>query len=108
MQFEIEAKDGESIKEISFSTYQTYMMSLLNVADNPPILFYRKEETGVKISFGYQQFIIVCFVSYQEIVDMYQDQNMNVADVTLSDKTDHPFLIKFYADYLFKRGIPER
>ena len=32
---------------------------------------------------------------------------MNVADVTLSDKEEHPVLIKFFSDYLFNRGILE-
>ncbi len=97
------------IKEISFKDYEKYFMEGLRNPDQPfHILFYKKLPDGIRISFSWDNFIITTFVSYSQIVEIYKNQNLNVADVVLSNKEDHPILLKFYSDYLFNRGIPEK
>jgi hypothetical protein len=96
------------VKRISFADYQKYFLNLLKSPDPPyHILFYKKTSDGIEVSFSWDGFIIIVEVSYSEIKELYADAAMNTADVTLSDKEDHPVLLKFYTDYLFGRGIPE-
>lgn len=97
------------VKEVTFEDYQKFFMEALD-AQGPPyhLLFYRKAPEGIQISFNWDNFIIFTKISYPEILELYKDTNLHVADVVLSDQSDHPVLLKFYADYLFNRGIPER
>jgi hypothetical protein len=98
-----------AIKRISFLDYEKYFMEALKSPDPPfHILFYKKEADGLSISFSWDNFIIITKVLYSEILEIYKNQNLATADVILSDKEDHPVLLKFYSDYLFNRGIMER
>ena len=106
---EISWKEPQT-KIISFEDYEKYFMPAL-VNPDPlhfKILFYKKAEKGLLISFSWDNFIIITEVSYDAIVQLYKDTNLEISDVTLSDREDHPMLLKFYSDYLFNRGIPEK
>jgi hypothetical protein len=102
----------QQIKCIDFKTYETYFQeSLGNVdASNNTIIFYKKGMKGLEVSFSFNSFIIVMYISYAEINEIYKDQNMNTIDVIApleKYEEEHPYLIKFFADYLFNRAIPE-
>ena len=95
------------IKKISFESYEKYFTEALRSPDDTHILFYKKLPNEIEISFSWENFIIIINIPYSQILEIYEGQNMNIADVTLSDKEEHPILIKFFTDYLFNRGIPE-
>jgi len=103
MEITVKAAD---VKRIKFADYKKYFMEALRSPDPPyHILFYRKSPDGIEISFSWDGLVIITGISYAEIKELYADADLS--DAVLSDKDDHPILLKFYADYLFDRGIPE-
>ena len=95
------------IKKISFNSYEKYFSEALKSPDDNHIIFFKKLSDSIEISFAWDGFIIITNITYSQILKIYEGQNMNTADVVLSDKEEHPVLIKFFSDYLFNRGIPE-
>jgi len=106
---EVNLKDV-AVKRMDLFEYEKYFKEALKSQEHPNfrIIFYKKTQTGIEFSFSWDNFIIVVEAPYPDILKIYHDQNLNVADVVLSDKEDHPILLKFYADYLHGRGIPEK
>ena len=105
MKIEVESPE---LKVVKFSAYEKYFMEALRNPDLFHLLFYRKSQEGIQISFSWDNFIVITNISYDEILKIYEGQNLATADVILSKSTeDHPILLKFYNDYLFNRGIPE-
>ena len=100
--------NNPQVKNISLEDYEKFFMEGLKNPDNYHLLFYKKTGEGIIISFSWDNFIIIVNTPYSQILEIYKDQNLDTADVKLSDTKDHPILLKFYSDYLFNRGIPER
>jgi len=96
------------VKNIGLQAYEKYFVEALKSPDDTHILFYTRDDRGFSIQFSWDNFIVQVDVPYSQIIDLYKDTNMNVAQVTLSDSIDHPFIIKFLNDYLFNRGIREK
>jgi hypothetical protein len=98
------------IKIISFSDFEKYFKQLLDTAEiqQQRIMFCKQDKLGFTISFSYDMFIIVTFISYQEIYELYKNEELATIEVTGPEGKgdDHPAIKKFKAEYL-SRAIPE-
>jgi hypothetical protein len=95
------------VKSIRLAEYDKYFKTLLSRPDNPPALFYQKCPTYLRITFSFDNFIIMCDVPYKQIIELYPDVDATDFDVRTSEE-EHPSLAKFMHDYLFDRGILEQ
>lgn len=95
------------VKNITFETYKKFFLNALKVdSQNYNELFYKKLNSGIEISFCASSFIVICFVSYEEIINMYKDISPNDASQDFSVEENNFFLSKFYMEYLLNKGIP--
>ena len=99
------------IKNISLATYETYFKDLLEVESSTSlhIINYKQDELGITISFSYDLFIYVCFVSFKDMAERYKDDTADMTFDVSGPKgatEDAPHVKRFKAEFL-KRGIPE-
>lgn len=96
-------------KEITFKDYEKYFIEVLNKDTGMParLIFYKQDREGITITFSWDLFIIFTRISYADILQMYEEENLDTIEVTGGEKTgEHPAVKKFKAEYL-SRGIPE-
>ena len=94
------------VKRISFDTFKKFFVAPLKAnTTNYNELFYKKLKDGLEISFCSSCFIVICFVSYQEIVNQYKDLSPNDAAGELVPEEDNLLIAKFYMDFLMNRAI---
>jgi len=98
------------IKTVSFKDYDKYFRVLLDTVEvqQQRILFYRQDKEGIIISFSYDLFIIMTRITFNEIHEMYKEDEVETIEVTGPEGAteEHPHIKKFKAEYL-SRAIPE-
>ena len=105
---EVMFKDSNT-KNISFATFEKYFMESLNTnhADYH-ILFYKELSNELEFSFSWENFIIVCKVSLEQMQEIFKDiQDSDIDFVEAKNMGKNPYVFKFLKQYLFNRAIPE-
>jgi len=99
--------ESYQVKKIKFEDYIRYFKDILGLAEDSRVIFYKRTEDRIVISFSYDNFIIITERRLSDIVLEYEsDANYTPYEITQDETGEHPAIVKFLAEYL-ERGIPE-
>jgi hypothetical protein len=98
-------------KRISFESYDKYFRDALMSPDDNHIVFFYRGSNVFTISFSWDNFVIITKISLEEIRAKYaaeqEGTNSTPYEVATDDTGEEPAVVRFKAEYVPARAIPE-